>query len=209
MSREREREYLVHHGIKGQKWGVRRFQNEDGSLTSEGKKRYSSGELREMSRQIGDYHKGKLEISNRRIKEIGKAGDWYDREEEKLFNNRNSISPNDYNKHFDALNKELDKRYQDADKKAEVSLKDLENSLKQKYGFDVKTASREIQRNPLRTALAQLGKDKTVSFMDKIIYGSVLVDGSLDNATTKEKIDALKTRNPWDEKPHRERQGNI
>lgn len=29
---------LYHHGIKGQKWGVRRFQNEDGSLTPEGKK---------------------------------------------------------------------------------------------------------------------------------------------------------------------------
>ena len=33
-------EYLQHHGIKGQHWGVRRFQNEDGSLTSAGKKRY-------------------------------------------------------------------------------------------------------------------------------------------------------------------------
>ena len=31
---------LYHHGIKGQHWGVRRFQNEDGSLTSAGKKRY-------------------------------------------------------------------------------------------------------------------------------------------------------------------------
>jgi len=30
---------LYHHGIKGQKWGVRRFQNPDGSLTEEGKKR--------------------------------------------------------------------------------------------------------------------------------------------------------------------------
>ena len=29
---------LSHHGIKGQKWGVRRFQNKDGSVTSEGKK---------------------------------------------------------------------------------------------------------------------------------------------------------------------------
>lgn len=29
-------EYLMHHGIKGQKWGIRRFQNEDGSLTKEG-----------------------------------------------------------------------------------------------------------------------------------------------------------------------------
>lgn len=39
--------YLAHHGVKGQKWGVRRYQNEDGSLTSEGRKRYlkSDGSL--------------------------------------------------------------------------------------------------------------------------------------------------------------------
>ena len=32
---------LYHHGIKGQKWGVRRFQNKNGSLTPAGKERYS------------------------------------------------------------------------------------------------------------------------------------------------------------------------
>ena len=32
--------YLEHHGIKGQKWGIRRYQNPDGSLTEEGKIRY-------------------------------------------------------------------------------------------------------------------------------------------------------------------------
>ena len=31
---------LYHHGIKGQKWGIRRFQNNDGSLTPAGRKRY-------------------------------------------------------------------------------------------------------------------------------------------------------------------------
>lgn len=35
---------IQHHGILGQKWGVRRFQNTDGSLTDSGKKRYSTGE---------------------------------------------------------------------------------------------------------------------------------------------------------------------
>lgn len=33
--------YLAHHGIKGMKWGIRRYQNEDGSLTPEGKRKYS------------------------------------------------------------------------------------------------------------------------------------------------------------------------
>lgn len=31
---------LYHHGVKGMKWGVRRYQNKDGSLTNAGKKRY-------------------------------------------------------------------------------------------------------------------------------------------------------------------------
>ena len=32
---------LYHHGVKGQRWGIRRYQNRDGSLTAYGKKRYA------------------------------------------------------------------------------------------------------------------------------------------------------------------------
>ena len=32
---------LRHHGIKGQQWGRRRYQNKDGSLTKAGEKRYN------------------------------------------------------------------------------------------------------------------------------------------------------------------------
>lgn len=35
---------LYHHGIKGQRWGVRRYQNPDGSLTPEGRQRYRNPE---------------------------------------------------------------------------------------------------------------------------------------------------------------------
>lgn len=35
---------LTHHGIKGQKWGIRRFQNKDGSYTAAGRKRRTENE---------------------------------------------------------------------------------------------------------------------------------------------------------------------
>lgn len=39
-----DKEFLEHHGILGMKWGVRRYQNEDGTLTDEGRKHYGIGD---------------------------------------------------------------------------------------------------------------------------------------------------------------------
>lgn len=50
--------YLEHHGIQGQKWGVRRYQNPDGTWTAAGKNRYGS------SGEVGLNSKGKLVYSN-------------------------------------------------------------------------------------------------------------------------------------------------
>lgn len=53
-------EFLEHHGIKGQKWGIRRYQNLDGSLTAAGRKRKAkqyqdllNEQDKEATRQIG------------------------------------------------------------------------------------------------------------------------------------------------------------
>lgn len=49
---------LYHHGIKGQKWGIRRFQKKDGSLTSAGKKRYyDTPELNKQKAAVGSTKK--------------------------------------------------------------------------------------------------------------------------------------------------------
>lgn len=49
---ENEGEYLEHHGIMGMKWGVRRYQNEDGSYTEAGRKRYGIGSERKSAKQV-------------------------------------------------------------------------------------------------------------------------------------------------------------
>jgi len=62
------RYYIAHEGIKGQKWGVRRFQNEDGTLTEAGKERYSknyNGQQRTRDRRI--YGPNAVERINKRM----------------------------------------------------------------------------------------------------------------------------------------------
>lgn len=46
--------YLAHHGILGMKWGVRRYQNADGSLTAAGKRRYKADESYTLDTKSGD-----------------------------------------------------------------------------------------------------------------------------------------------------------
>lgn len=61
--------YLTHHGIKGMKWGVRRYQNKDGSLTPAGKKRHSKWS--EDARTAADIKKKKVsQMSNAELKKV-------------------------------------------------------------------------------------------------------------------------------------------
>lgn len=101
--------YIKHHGIKGQKWGVRRFQNKDGSLTAKGKKRYNDDEY--------DEEREALEKENARragvkyVRKTKKEREAEDTENEKIFNARLEKDTAAQKRTEDRM-KEIDKKLQ-------------------------------------------------------------------------------------------------
>lgn len=97
-------EYLEHHGIKGQKWGIRRYQNLDGTLTAEGRKHYNSAgvvkrELNKTDKKLAKYVSNAAELKVQRGKNLGEAANKNIDERVKV-NNANMA---DANKRIDDL----------------------------------------------------------------------------------------------------------
>lgn len=66
-------EDLAHYGIKGQKWGFRRFRNEDGSLTAEGRDHYGIGDPRRPGTTGSIQSNVRQAEHNYRVKRFGSA----------------------------------------------------------------------------------------------------------------------------------------
>ena len=61
-------DYICHYGIKGQKWGIRRFQKEDGTLTSRGKARAnknSGRDSRKSNKKSNSSMKSKIDAGKK------------------------------------------------------------------------------------------------------------------------------------------------
>ena len=73
-------EDLYHHGVQGQKWGVRRYQNADGSLTPAGKKhldKLKQGEISKIDKMYGRMEKGQERILKKSNSRYEKSRDKY------------------------------------------------------------------------------------------------------------------------------------
>ena len=99
---------LYHHGIKGQKWGVRRFQNEDGSLTGAGERRYNSGSFR------GSLNRAKAKIYSVNEKHYAKRGN-------KIMANANKLAKEQMLKKADEADKEKQRLKNDPEHQKKVA----------------------------------------------------------------------------------------
>lgn len=69
---------LAHYGIKGMKWGVRRYQNKDGTLTAAGKKRVSKQYKAESQKTMSDlsksYSRMQMDAYNKAADSMNRGG---------------------------------------------------------------------------------------------------------------------------------------
>ena len=158
---------LYHHGIKGQKWGIRRFQNEDGSLNEEGKRKYYSNPNK--------LHKDRRkEVKRVRAKQSNWSNQWM---------TSNTIGPNsesaykkelnEYNekrKPIDKAWKKLDADYNsgkiDLDQYEQISSKLVKEDISLDYGFATVVGKRYSNEAMKHIGNINIGYIKDIGFND-------------------------------------------
>lgn len=122
---------LYHYGVLGMKWGVRRYQNKDGSLTNAGKKRYDSMSDNKLQKILYK------QVKNARAEQYGKSNRWG------VSNTIGKYSHAAQNKYRESL-----KKYQNSEKYKQAEKK--WKSLDRKYDagkIDIDQYDSEYEKN--------------------------------------------------------------
>lgn len=187
---------LYHHGVLGQKWGVRRYQNSDGTLTDEGAKRYSKLTNKktkiEQKLQKSDERLNKLEskidkrnikLANARVK-LNKAEKKRDKAQEKADNTQPY-----YDKKY-ALQDKANKYNDKAEQQKNIIKKYDDPKLDKAYQKEkLKNLNLSVKLSKIDSKIEQLGSsaisnilesERKQQFKDKT--------GALDEAREKGQI---------------------
>ena len=182
-----EGDYLEHHGIKGMRWGVRRYQNEDGTLTEAGKSRYGAGpgeggvktSARKMQRDFNKLDQGYANVAAERAAAT-KAGN---KHVFKYMKRGVDLARKGYTpemikgdkkrtKEFNKIQK-AEEKYQKADKQ----MKEIENLqwriLAQASQNGYTTSSKPVIR------LGNTGKQRTAAIFAAAALGGGAISGAL------------------------------
>lgn len=147
---------LYHHGVKGQRWGVRRYRNEDGSLTDAGKRHYDIKDARKEAKKAR-YEAGMslrkesriLPITPKRYKKLKETRKESDEALKTMFNKKA-----DY-----AYLKGSDKRVK------RMYSKSVKNTLSIKGGAKTRKLNKRVRKAAYNSMTEKKGKE----YADKII----------------------------------------
>lgn len=200
---------LYHWGIKGMKWGVRRYQNEDGSLTPAGRRRYTNpdGSLNEKGKKYYAKERARLIAERKAIENTQKTNDQLSRleaqrRENEALKKANAPKKEEASKRKtakDMTDEELDKAIARAKKEDEYNK--LRPEPVKKPGF-----MDDLVTNVVKPAVMQSGKNMLVSVMDKAVKDLMkdkidpnsyeALKKTYDKLKLKADIEDLKNRKP-------------
>lgn len=114
---------LYHYGVKNQKWGIRRWQNEDGTLTAAGREHYGIGSGN-ANKEARGYKRALNQMEIARAKDVA---------EDIRYTERANRARNEYG---EKSNRETAKSYKDSIKAQDAATKKLLDEIKKK-GYNV------------------------------------------------------------------------
>lgn len=179
---------LYHHGIKGMRWGVRRYQNSDGSLTPAGKKRYYNNPDLISQKSEVDAAKKKMKES---VKEIDRASYRY----KALPTNANYKAYKDAQKQY-ALDRQVYKntklKYDTNKEVSRIRDKDIQFSNKSKHRLKLEEQYKKMGMSDEEAQAAANNRIRT----EKILVASAAVTVAacaayVANKSIKNRVDGI------------------
>lgn len=185
---------LYHFGIKGMKWGIRRYQNPDGTRTEAGKRRERKGDGRKAAKTAGKVAAGAAAVAGglfaRSVYNEAKGKPEKHIDPKKLKNALSERDPQDGNRTAgDRLYKTADSAFENIGKAAEIrqskSKQKKESERRKSYRqeasrFSDEELKKRVQRLNLEKQYVDLSTQKTSngdwSTKDKIDYGRAVVN---------------------------------
>ena len=151
---------LSHHGIKGQRWGVRRYQNPDGSLTEEGKARYLNSDGSLNDKAPSKIKRAYNEYQYKKMQEDRASGKLY--EDDYVINKEKQAEKMNHAK----TSRNFDISFLEATQNAEDMTDDERISEYQKYLKNPYKYMEEFDSNNWRKSQTKMGSTKPESNKD-------------------------------------------
>ena len=166
---------LYHWGVKGQKWGVRRYQNKDGSLTPAGKKRYNNMTDDQLQKTLYK------QVKKARSEQSGSSNQWnvnntigkYSKAvQDRYRKDRNDYENSDPVREAERKWKNLDKRYNSGKIDSDQYDIEWENIRKTIYRPDLDNSVRVTNngREYTKAYMDRYGKDLNVAYLKDLGY---------------------------------------